>query len=57
MLKTLENDTGNPFCWTEIWMPAKVTIAYTLNIFKTASYCRLIYFCTTENEDDNLEIL
>ena len=28
----------------------------TLNIFKTSSYGKLIYACTTENEDDNLEI-
>ena len=29
----------------------------TLDIFKTASYGKLIYVCTIENEDDNLEIL
>ena len=34
------------------WRPLR-----SLNIFKTASCGKLIYVCTIEHEDDNLEIL
>ena len=33
------------------------TVAYTLDIFKTASCGKLIYVCTIENEVDNVKIL